>query len=166
MSNIIDNFDEVIFKLGDLGTAQSFGDDDTTAQTTECVGTPNFCPPEMLAFQLIPRAKRVPISVKPCDVYSLGASLARALIPKDDFKQHVTNGTLYNHMIDIWTRQVVQPGLSAEVALFIRKMINPQTSERPTIDQVLNDKWLRVKQKRWSQPVRNQLGQFKWYTFN
>ena len=101
LSNIIDNFDEVIFILGDLGTAQSFGDDDTTAQTTECVGTPNFCPPEVLTFQLIPRAERVPISVKSCDVYSLGASLARALIPKDNFKQHVTNGTLYNHMIDI-----------------------------------------------------------------
>ena len=32
---------------------------------------------------------------------------------------------------------------------------------RPTIDQVLNDKWLR-----WKKPVRNQFGKFKWYTFN
>ena len=103
----------------------------------------------------------MPISVKPCDVYSLGASLAKALIPKDDFQEHVTNGTLYNHMIDIRHGHVVQPGVTPQVALFIQKLIDGNISMRPTIDQVLNDKWLRVKK-----PVRNQFGKFKWYTFN
>ena len=77
-------------------------------------------------------------------MYSLGASLARALIPKDVYEKHVRKGTLNNH---IKNGQVVQPGVTPEVVSFIQKIINPQTSVRPNIDQVLNDKWLSVEKE-------------------
>ena len=122
LDNIIGHKEVITFKLGDLGTSQSFGEDDTTPHTVEYGGTPNYCAPEMLAFKETPKAERVPISVKPCDVYSLGASLAKALIPKDDFQEHVTNGTLYNHMIDIRHGHVVQPGVVTPSGLIHSKV--------------------------------------------
>ena len=148
LNNIIGKDDDAItFKLGDLGTSQSVGDDNPTAQTIEFGGTPYYCAPEMLAFTRTPKAQRVPISAKLCDVYSLGASLARALIPKDVYEKHVRKGTLNNHINDIKNGQVVQPGVTPEVVSFIQKIINPQTSVRPNIDQVLNDKWLSVEKE-------------------
>ena len=126
------------FKLGDLGSCQSFTEE--AALTTECGGTPLWCAPEM---EDLKGMVKVPTAAKPCDVFSLAATLVSCLLEESDQEDRYFDNTLFDHMNEIMYGQVEVPGITSGVAYLIASMIHPEPKQRPTIDQVLQNDFLK-----------------------
>ena len=138
LANITSQWETMTFKLGDLGSCQSFTKE--AALTTECGGTPLWCAPEM---EDLKGMVKVPTAAKPCDVFSLAATLVSCLIAETDQEDHYFDNTLFDHMNEIMYGQVEVPGITSGVAYLIASMIHPEPKQRPTIDQVLQNDFLK-----------------------
>ena len=79
------------------------------------------------------------------------------------FNLYVRNDKLLDYMesIENMSESQIPEGITRNIASIIQR--DPDYG--PTIDHLLI-KLMKVKTKRWSQPVRNQWGKYKWYTFN
>ena len=141
LANIFGQLETITFKLCDLGICQSFTEQ--SALTTEYGGTEMWCAPEMKALKGVPLPNRVPISAKPCDVYSLGATLAFVLMPIQVYESHVDNDTLSQYMANVMNGQVIDQRVTKKFAQLIAFMIHPQPGKRPTINQVLQHNFLK-----------------------
>ena len=138
LANITSQWQTITFKLGDLGTCQSFAE--PSAITTEYGGTRLWCSPEM---QDLRTSTRQSVSAKPCDVYSLGVSLTTCLLSVLFVLKLVTKGKLFGYMNKIKNGTVVKQGIARQVAQLISSMIDPTPEKRPTIDQVLQEDLLK-----------------------
>ena len=150
LANIIGQWETITFKLGDLGSCQSFTK--KSAITTEYGGTVKWNAPEMKTLSPM---NRVPTAAKPCDVYSLGATLASCLLSDTVYQKHQDKNTLYKHMYKIRKGVVVNRGISWQLAQLIAFMVHPTPSERPTINEVLLHNWLKPIAKRYEKRKRD-----------
>ena len=132
LANITGQWETITFKLGDLGTCQSFTEE--AAITTEYGGTRLWCAPEM---QDLRTSTKDWVCAKPCDVYSLGATLASCLLSQSFYMKQVTKGTFYGYIDKIKNGTVAKQGITIQVAQLILSMIDPTPTKRPTIDGVL-----------------------------
>ena len=170
MSNLIKYLGTLTFKLGDLGLCQTY-DDDQPLVTTRYAGTTDYMSPEMK--ELESDDEHDPIEAKPCDICSLGLTLAFCVMDFQEFDDISTQGILVDYMAAVAQMPDSQlpQGINQTIASLINHMIQTDPEDRPTIDQVLNNQWLKVsasnKRKKWWQgPERNQYDRFAWQTFN
>ena len=77
---LIREYPTMTFKLGDFGFCEIY-DSDEAAVTTVDAGTRDYQSPELKQSQL----REEGIRSKPCDIYSLGMTLASCLMPFEGF---------------------------------------------------------------------------------
>ena len=162
MSNLVKHLVTLTYKIGDLGLCQTY-DEGQPAVTTRRIGTEMYMSPEIAALGY----KAGLIKAKPCDIYSLGVTLAFFVMQDQTFNLYVRNDKLLDYMesIENMSESQIPEGITRNIASIICLMIQRDPDYGPTIDHLLI-KLMKVKTKRWSQPVRNQWGKYKWYTFN
>ena len=138
LANIISQWETMTFNLGDLGTCQSFTEE--AAITKKYGGTRLWCAPEM---QDLRTSTKDWVSAKPCDVYSLGATLASCLLSQSFYMKQVTKGTFFSYIDKIKNGTVAKQCITRQVAQLISSMIDPTPTKRPTIDGVLQHYFLK-----------------------
>ena len=137
LANIRGQWETITFKLGDLGCCQSFTEEE--AITTEYGGTKLWCAPEMLDLRNLTQDQ---VAAKPCDVYSLGATLATCLLTETVYQYNVKKQSLFDYMEEISDGTAAKKGITSQVADLIASMIDPTPESRPTIDGVLQHDFL------------------------
>ena len=138
MANLKQQYKSMIFKLGDLGTCQSYREDQE-AMTTELCGTRTYRAPEMDRLQKVVRSERTAIYAKPCDIYSLGATLCRCLMTHREYEHLRMSGALQLYINEIIEGKRKVPGISKRPAEVIGPMIEREWNKRPTIEKVVED---------------------------
>ena len=134
---LMQQYETMIFKLGDMGSCMSFQPDEP-AITKDLIGTPNFAAPEICALQKIPYKERTAVHCKPCDVYSFGATLLKCRMPNHEYIALRNRGpALQKMMRDIRDGTREYQNISANLARFINTMVQIEWQNRPTIQQVL-----------------------------
>ena len=113
------------------------------------------------------------IEAKPCDIYSLGVTLAFCVMDYIVFEDYVQRDVLSDYMAELAQSSPddCPPGITPLLASLIYYMIHSDPKERPTIEKVLNHEWLREgtsqkRKKKWPLPRRNKFGKYRWQTFN
>ena len=127
---------DMTFKLGDFGLSITYAPDQVMSSATYR-GTRGYIDREMKELSL-PR-----VDTKKSDIYSLGVTLARSLLGRQNF--HRISNTLHLEM----TQQAMAPSsqynLSRDAVKLIAKMTDRVGAKRPTIDEVLNEPWVNSK---------------------
>ena len=169
-TNLLLYIDTLIFKLGDLGFCMTFNPDEP-AVTNKGWGTLFYMSYEMKELRAKIRTDEV--EVKPCDIYSLGVTLASCVMDFDVYDDYVERDVLSDYMALLAQSPPDQcpPGIPPLLASLIYYMIQYDPKKRPTIEEVLNHEWLREgtsrkRKKKWTLPVKNMYGMYAWYTFN
>ena len=168
-ANLLQYTDTLTFKLGDLGFCMTFNPDEP-AVTNKMFGTILYMSYEMKALDQ--KQKNV-IEAKPCDIYSLGVTLAFCVMDYIVWEDYAQRDVLSDYMAELAqsSPEECPPGISPLIASLIYYMIHSDPKERPTIEKVLNHEWLREgtsmkRKKKWPLPRRNKFGKFRWETFN
>ena len=137
-ANLMHHYQTMTFKLGDFGWYMSFIHDEP-AVTKEVVGTVNFLAPEMLKMEDQHPKDRVGVHAKPCDIYSMGATLLRCRMTANEYRTLRMNDELRKELGSIIFRTKTNPNISQNLARFILTMIRLEWAKRPTIEQVLHE---------------------------
>lgn len=129
-----------IFKLSDFGFALSFNTDEPTV-TTHKRGTRSTMAPEMYASG--PEF----VDCLPCDVYSLGISLAKTLVSHDPQIYYSNKGFVtlsFNRMMNSFytNKWMGRYRISENMVNLIIQMTQQVPTNRPTIEEVLTHDWL------------------------
>ena len=162
-ANLLKYYPTITFKLADLGMCQSF-DHGQPDVTRTVAGTENYMSPEMKALK---RNAIYEIAAKPCDIYSLGLTLAFCVMPSLDFDDYIRDNNLFQYIDQIIRTDVYPQGMSQTVAHFIHSMIEEDPDLRPTVD----DLWRRVESwdrllRYWRGPVKSKRDRLLWHSFN
>ena len=107
--------------------------------TKEVVGTPHFAAPEILAMRGQHPKDRAGVHAKPCDIYSMGATLLRCRMTANEYKALRMNDELRKELRSILLGTKTNPNISQNLARFILTMIRLEWAKRPTIEQVLQE---------------------------
>ena len=168
--NLLQYVDTLTFKLGDLGSCMTFNPDEPAViiPPSKGVGTPFYMSYEMKALKAETRTDEV--QLKPCDIFSLGVTLAECVMDWDDHNDNVKKGDLTTYMADKakLSPNECPPGMTPLLASLIHSMIKKDPKDRPTIEKVLNHEWLREgtsrKRKEKSQsPDKKKFGRYRWH---
>lgn len=123
-------------KLCDFGFATY-----NTSQLTDFLGTPIYTAPEIHGFKKYDGLK--------ADIFSLGVVLFYLITGKVGFKTATNKDPLYRliiikHYSYYWklVHNEIKP-LSEELKNLYIKMISYNPKERPSVDEILNDNWLK-----------------------
>ena len=137
-ANLMQQYQGMTFKLGDLGSYMSFIHDEPDI-TKEVVGTPHFAAPEILAMRGQHPKDRAGVRAKPCDIYSMGATLIHCRMKVAEFKSLRLSGGLQTELRSIILGTKTNPNISQDLATFILSMIQLEWAKRPTIEQVIQE---------------------------
>ena len=168
--NLLQYMDTLTFKLGDLGSCMTFNPNEPAViiPPIKGVGTPFYMSYEMKALKAETRTDEV--QLKPCDIFSLGVTLAECVMDWDDHDKNVKKGNLTTYMADKakLSPDECPPGMTPLLASLIHSMIKKDPKDRPTIEEVLNHEWLREgtsrKRKEKSQsPDKKKFGRYRWH---
>ena len=120
-------------------------------------GTRDFMAPELSLLEIrkmqeeqlrrmkIPTPEIDPVLTKPCDVYSLGATLFYCRVDKGTYKTYQDGSQLDMFMGAIVNKSTLAkfaPDVNPELAQFIRRLVFDNPKERLTIEQVIADPFL------------------------
>ena len=157
-------------KLGNLGFCMAFNPDEPAViiPPSKWVGTPFYMSYEMKT--LTAETQTDEVQLKPCDIFSLGVTLAECVMDWDDHNDNVKKGDLTNNMADKakLSPNECPPGMTPLLASLIHSMIKKDPKDRPTIEEVLNHEWLREgtsrKRKEKSQsPDKKKFCRYRWH---
>ena len=136
--NLLQQCNNLTFKLGDLGSSIIFGEG-KPAVTTVYTGTPVYMPPEM---QALGKGNATPIEAKPCDIYSLGMTFGYFVTDFKVYDRHLENGTVQEYFEEIVQLRLYREGLTKEMVMLIINMIHLDWRDRYDIDQLMNYSFL------------------------
>ncbi|CAG2165908.1 unnamed protein product [Oppiella nova] len=132
---------DIAFKLADFGLSMLFSEEQRMTTLSVGTGTEGFMSPEMAV------AHQLPIDTEPCDVYSLGMTLASALMGEYNF---CVNGEQYgwNLRSTIFRplaknrlpepRAIIARPISRGMAALVYHMIRVNPRNRVSISYLLN----------------------------
>ena len=148
------------FKLADFGFCEIY-DSDETAVTTKDAGTRDFQSPKLKQRKV----RRAGVKSKPCDIYSLGMTLAYCLMPDPAFDQLLKDGTMQQRITGIASGQHPDPthNITPEVAYVLYDMLHTDPAKRLTIDQLSKKLWLTGGVSKRRLPVKNKSGRYQWF---
>ena len=137
-ANLLQYTDTLTFKLGDLGFCMTFNPNEPVV-TKRDFGTPLYMSLEMKALRNNTRQDAV--EAKPCDIYSLGVTLAFCVMDFFLHKDYAQRDALFDYMAQLAqsTPEQCPHGMTPLLA----SLIQSDPKERPTIEAVLNHEWLR-----------------------
>jgi len=135
MDNILldENFNP---KICDFGFATN-----SKGKLNEYLGTPKYAAPEILSG--------IPYDGFKADIFSLGVLLLALVTSHFFFKLAIIRDPLYRYIIvkhykKFWELVSGQiNGISEELKNLFNKMISFNPEERPTIEEILNDEWMK-----------------------
>ena len=157
---LMSEYPTMTFKLGDFGFCEIY-DSDQTSITTQNAGTEDYQSPELKQRQL----RIAGIRSKPCDIYSLGMTLASCLMPVKGFDYMLKKGIMQQRIAKIVSGELSDPNhnITPEVAYVLYDMLHTDPSMRLTIDQLSKKLWLTGGVSKKTLPSKNKRGRYQWF---
>ena len=151
--NFMNQWKDITYKLTDFGFARAYMDAELPEISVPC-GTKRFMGPEM--FSLAGHMP-TPVKTKPCDIYSLGASLLYCVVNEGVFKTYSNSKQLDRFIqkvgMDPSFRAKYASGIkSQQLVLLIYNMVITDPNLRLTINEVLTDPFITGQQPTPAQP--------------
>ena len=150
----------ITFKLGDFGFCEIY-DSDETAFTTVNAGTRDYQSPELQK----PHLREAGVKSKPCDIYSLGMTLAFCLMPESEFDRLRTTNTMQKRIAVIVSGHDPNPNpnITPELAYLIYDMLHTDPRRRLTINQLSKKLWLTRGVSKRTLPVKDKNARYQWF---
>ena len=127
MYNLVKHLDMLTFKIGDLGLCETY-DEGQPAVINRRIGTEMYMSPEIAALGY----KAGQIKAKPCDIYSLGVTLAFCVTQDQTFNLYVRNDKLLDYMesIENMPKSQIPEGITRSIASLICQLIQRDPNDR------------------------------------
>ena len=143
----------ITYKLTDFGLARAYMDAELPEISVKA-GTKRFMAPEM---RTLPKQMPTPVKSKPCDIFSLGASLLYCVVNEGVYKrfqeQNQLDDLIQKVGMDSAFRAKYASGVkSKQLVLLVYNMVITDPNLRLTINEVLNDPFITGQQPTPAQP--------------
>ena len=128
-------------KICDFGFAEKIEGKDGSGKLNDFLGTANYAAPEIFLHR--------PYNGVKADIFSLGVVLLNLVTCKNGFVKAVRNDKYYRNIMTrkfakYWNDVKGQLGeLSEELKNLYIKMVSFNPDERPSIEEILNDPWMK-----------------------
>ncbi|KAL0477302.1 polo-like protein kinase PLK1 [Acrasis kona] len=120
-------------KIGDFGLATKLETDEERKRTI--CGTPNYIAPEILQNHDNGHSYEV-------DIWSIGVMLYTFLIGIPPFETSTVKDTYEKIRLNSYTFPTNGPQISSSAKALIKKMLHPDPSMRPDVDEILKDNFM------------------------
>lgn len=131
--------DSGVVKLTDFGTSCSIFDDAETRNIQ--IGTPQWCAPEALKNQLLPKEWRK------ADVWSLGCTIIEMITGKPPWGEFSDPQTAIYKIATAGTAPPLPTNISNNLTIFLNKCFILDPKNRPDIHRLLMEKWVFAEEK-------------------
>ena len=151
--NFINQWKDITYKLTDFGCARAYMDVELP-EISVPAGTKRFMSPELLS---LPVHMPTPVKSKPCDIFSLGATLLYCVVNEAVYKRFHDRNQLDDFIqrvgMDSAFRKKYAPDIdNQQLVLLVYNMVIKDPNLRLTINEVLTDPFITGKQQKRVQP--------------
>ena len=134
-TNIENLWPTITYLLSDFGLAKKYLEVEAQVRTGP-IGTDRYMANELFDLYETPNV----VQTKPCDVFSLGATLVRCFTRSNLFKGRQSNLFQFIQWVSAnpYFRSINAPNITPEWAQFIQGLVNNEPKKRYTIQQVVD----------------------------